>query len=166
MPVTTLHGSSPHTRGAPATSGAKTACASDHPRIRGEHGEGPVDGVQDPGSSPHTRGARPRRPGTAPRRRIIPAYAGSTTPPTRSRSRPADHPRIRGEHGRGGGVLPPELGSSPHTRGARRTGPRQRRLSGIIPAYAGSTTDWTAAAATIWDHPRIRGEHDPKVCLS
>ena len=30
---------------------------------------------------------------------------------------------------------------------------------GIIPAYAGSTTPYIALGATLWDHPRIRGEH-------
>ena len=92
-------GSSPHTRGAPpemvsemeeqriipAYAGSTRTCAADgplardHPRIRGEHvhlfgGRRIVRG-----SSPHTRGApypgcrRPRI------RRIIPAYAGSTS---------------------------------------------------------------------------------------
>ena len=91
-------GSSPHTRGAPPRSspgsrpsriipayagstvaGLPTGHSRwDHPRIRGEHdGEGPVDGVQG-GSSPHTRGARSRRSVCDDRRRIIPAYAGST----------------------------------------------------------------------------------------
>ena len=50
-------------------------------------------------------------------------------------------------------------GSSPHTRGA----PHERRPlaldDGIIPAYAGSTTDKTEALGLSQDHPRIRGEH-------
>ncbi|ERH20057.1 hypothetical protein HMPREF0043_00186 [Actinobaculum sp. oral taxon 183 str. F0552] len=70
------------------------------------------------GSSPHTRGAhrRPHRPRN--RRRIIPAYAGSTRPSSPASAAQPDHPRIRGEHAPqcdAGGLLP---GSSPHTRGA------------------------------------------------
>ena len=92
-------GSSPHTRGAPKTLPTGAQATEDHPRIRGEH---------------------PVRAGvSAPLRRIIPAYAGSTSrsaiisdrdwgssPHTRgalpseyvAESAPEDHPRIRGEH--------------------------------------------------------------------
>ena len=159
MPVTTLHGSSPHTRGAPATSGAKTACASDHPRIRGEHGEGPVDGVQDPGSSPHTRGAHgPGRYGPD-RRGIIPAYAGSTWLLGLLAGLRRDHPRIRGEHA--ARITPQTLagGSSPHTRGAQRRPLLRRPPARIIPAYAGSTPASCPPCTPHADHPRIRGEH-------
>ena len=113
-------GSSPHTRGARSAYHARTSKARDHPRIRGEH----------------------LYPQTLPERvaGIIPAYAGSThvalplrpclmgsSPHTRGALvhtspgfiAPRDHPRIRGEHDRGG--------LRPHGR------------RGIIPAYAGST---------------------------
>ena len=113
-----IHGSSPHTRGAPphgswpdllrriipAYAGSTDAgeaagqALSDHPRIRGEHGDDPAGHVDLPGSSPHTRGARPARPAQVVSTRIIPAYAGSTPPRTGRRVGPADHPRIRGEH--------------------------------------------------------------------
>ena len=70
---------------------------------------------------------------------IIPAYAGSTIWVEGLRGRPADHPRIRGEHRtpRGG------------TRILRR----------IIPAYAGSTGRRRSCESRRRDHPRIRGEH-------
>ena len=152
-------GSSPHTRGArrsrhpgrslpriiPAYAGS-TPCSWaacpwvwDHPRIRGEHVERYLAPNQSVGSSPHTRGARPRLTGCPWRRRIIPAYAGSTSPPEPRPGPPPDHPRIRGEHdsgrrhGRGRG------GSSPHTRGAPTPLPVPGPGRGIIPAYAGST---------------------------
>ena len=174
-------GSSPHTRGAlqrrllacsrcrwiiPAYAGSTPALPSrarrrDHPRIRGEHGDGP---------------RRERRA-----RGIIPAYAGSTrwlkergfdftgsSPHTRGALfkragiliKVGDHPRIRGEHSqrrvsihRKQGIIPAYAGStacicviggiitgsSPHTRGARRAYPQNC---------------WSR-----WDHPRIRGEH-------
>ena len=52
-----------------------------------------------------------------------------------------------------------EMGSSPHTRGARtRSHPAWRRL-GIIPAYAGSTICELLGEEVQEDHPRIRGEH-------
>ena len=94
----------------------------DHPRIRGEHGTNDAADYARPGSSPHTRGApgfgRVRRR----RRRIIPAYAGSTpTRPGYPFSIP-DHPRIRGEHACLERLLDAVGGSSPHTRGAPLAG--------------------------------------------
>ena len=92
-------GSSPHTRGAPrnvshatpspriipAYAGSTRCAASsigevrDHPRIRGEHiQDTPLTNVT-PGSSPHTRGARPAARPSGGLHGIIPAYAGSTS---------------------------------------------------------------------------------------
>ena len=76
----------------------KEAEGWDHPRIRGEHGWRRSRGGGVRGSSPHTRGARLRLPDLDPRRRIIPAYAGSTTGSAAPETSGADHPRIRGEH--------------------------------------------------------------------
>ena len=91
--------------------------------------------------------------------RIIPAYAGSTSPDVRRHDSRQDHPRIRGEHLTAYSTMTRTRGSSPHTRGA----PQSCRWSSlnvrIIPAYAGSTrlTRWMGRR---WrDHPRIRGEH-------
>ena len=131
-------GSSPHTRGAqrgrreshdsgriiPAYAGSTppwfigTAGSSDHPRIRGEHGPSGRIPHADRGSSPHTRGALHPTRRHRPRPRIIPAYAGSTAARRPRTGRGPDHPRIRGEHGLGGGGGLLDLGSSPHTRGA------------------------------------------------
>ena len=154
-------GSSPHTRGARTLLSVNLDNAQDHPRIRGEH--------------------RYAHSIIFLRLGIIPAYAGSTTyasvmyslmvgssPHTRGALLAApvgvrleeDHPRIRGEH-----TLRLLLAMVP---------------SRIIPAYAGSTPEYTAqhfvrsgssphtrgalrrAGRRIrrpWDHPRIRGEH-------
>ena len=152
-------GSSPHTRGAPrallvhparvgiipAYAGS-TRCSSrvrtslrDHPRIRGEHAGCSVFAIGVTGSSPHTRGARLRRPGTEPRRRIIPAYAGSTVCWSIPCVGSWDHPRIRGEHGFDGRSRQDPDGSSPHTRGALNDTRGDQRQGRIIPAYAGST---------------------------
>ena len=50
----------------------------DHPRIRGEHGDGAVLDPVDEGSSPHTRGAQFFPAFFDGGDGIIPAYAGST----------------------------------------------------------------------------------------
>ena len=145
---TWLWGSSPHTRGARGRPRGVFQGRGDHPRIRGEHCKpasmndgssgiipayaGSTVGartacMRGSGSSPHTRGARyPHRP-----------YGRGAR----------DHPRIRGEHRPGrvreddaAGIIPAyagstsqaivnaamEQGSSPHTRGARRTSERHR----------------------------------------
>ena len=172
-------GSSPHTRGArslrrssfpdiriiPAYAGSTLRgeparrILGDHPRIRGEHTDsGPFHDVSL-GSSPHTRGAPAPSPSRPRRRRIIPAYAGSTEPPRGADVGEWDHPRIRGEHTSGCVTRSSLTGSSPHTRGARRSSSRWSTRRGIIPAYAGSTPWRCPSADSAWDHPRIRGEH-------
>ena len=70
-----------------------------------------------------------------------------------------DHPRIRGEHRKRSLLKRFVTGSSPHTRGALTRSWPSSSASGIIPAYAGSTTSWAIANAASGDHPRIRGEH-------
>ena len=152
-------GSSPHTRGAldlleilppddgiiPAYAGSTVAeqcthwASSDHPRIRGEHTSACVTRNFPTGSSPHTRGAPLRYARATLGEGIIPAYAGSTSSFPRAPTTTADHPRIRGEHDEVAGLHECELGSSPHTRGARIEGLHQPHAGGIIPAYAGST---------------------------
>ena len=172
-------GSSPHTRGAlniasrtntcseiiPAYAGStsmtwrRSVIPRDHPRIRGEHFIPCSLANLSKGSSPHTRGARERSiQGYSPLG-IIPAYAGSTPSLLPCSKACRDHPRIRGEHCSIliSKVFP--LGSSPHTRGAREAIEQLDDFSGIIPAYAGSTTAFRLSFPLSWDHPRIRGEH-------
>ena len=74
-------------------------------------------------------------------------------------ARSADHPRIRGEHRRADPPDRPPPGSSPHTRGAPPDLHGPGPFSGIIPAYAGSTTSSGSSSLRAADHPRIRGEH-------
>ena len=54
-------------------------------------------------------------------------------------------------------------GSSPHTRGAHRLRDPRRLRTGIIPAYAGSTSGSRMLSARGADHPRIRGEHSHSI---
>ena len=179
LKTTIRAGSSPHTRGAPhrprgrvggkgiipAYAGSTSAVRSasplprDHPRIRGEHNPHLDTAKGSGGSSPHTRGAPAGSQATLSFPRIIPAYAGSTSSIHTKGDVKRDHPRIRGEHRlfteyerRGGG-------SSPHTRGARPIMSYNAPWTGIIPAYAGSTTPAPPTVSRSSDHPRIRGEH-------
>ena len=111
----------------------------DHPRIRGEHQRVFWRTVNSWGSSPHTRGA-PQGPRFCRwSSRIIPAYAGSTLCRLAAELQQADHPRIRGEHEANSLDGQTMAGSSPHTRGAHVAIDPVYALSGIIPAYAGST---------------------------
>ena len=155
-----LNGSSPHTRGAPASFVSSSGNFQDHPRIRGEHRclfhrrDGPV------GSSPHTRGALPEPLYNGFAHGIIPAYAGSTRQTPRPGSGVRDHPRIRGEHPTRSPPDDTSQGSSPHTRGAHLAVGVQGVGDRIIPAYAGSTKSPCRRSSNAPDHPRIRGEHE------
>ena len=172
-------GSSPHVRGALELSdldvlelGIIPACAGstprwwigsvpsrDHPRMCGEHGVPASYQSASAGSSPHVRGA-PRVEGLEPEKSgIIPACAGSTPQMTHSISITWDHPRMCGEHIVKHVRPCSKRGSSPHVRGARIPSQRQGRLSGIIPACAGSTPTWVRLCASNGDHPRMCGEH-------
>ena len=177
--MASTQGSSPHTRGAhrsmdgqtrgrriiPAYAGSTSrrletaSFKRDHPRIRGEHAWGYPKLCSGTGSSPHTRGARRLGVPGALDCRIIPAYAGSTSPSPRPRTGSRDHPRIRGEHWRSASKRPRIPGSSPHTRGAHHRLHRHAHRMGIIPAYAGSTLEESPDRHRDRDHPRIRGEH-------
>ena len=96
--VLAVVGSTPHTRGAPSVLSVELTRCPDHPRIRGEHPSGARCAARAPGSSPHTRGAPKGVQERPHRRRIIPAYAGSTRVWAPSVDSMTDHPRIRGEH--------------------------------------------------------------------
>ena len=117
----------PHSRLIPAHAG-KTRPKDDagiqgaaHPRSRGENREAAALNGDREGSSPLTRGKRSRSPSSVNGTGLIPAHAGKT-PVRRASRRPSSaHPRSRGEnwiviseHKRG-------LGSSPLTRGKRRS---------------------------------------------
>ena len=157
--VAFFEGSSPHTRGARRLGPGSIREIRDHPRIRGEHGVGDVEKRREPGSSPHTRGAPPGGSSRLWHGRIIPAYAGSTDLGADYMVRNSDHPRIRGEHRKGGKSLTINKGSSPHTRGAPLLRRTVLKIIRIIPAYAGSTSAPSTRTGFCPDHPRIRGEH-------
>ena len=131
-------GSSPHVRGAlSALSGSMLrngiipACAGstrlrksqrryrrDHPRMCGEHVSPSSLRRRSPGSSPHVRGAPCGERCDGLVHGIIPACAGSTRQICSFWRLRRDHPRMCGEHISPESIGKPELGSSPHVRGA------------------------------------------------
>ena len=182
LPEWVLEGSSPLTRGKhrhdhpdrpprgliPAHAG-KTGRAGRtsesgpaHPRSRGEN---EIEALLDPeqqGSSPLTRGklhARDQRPGHP---GLIPAHAGKTRGHGMCRTRPAAHPRSRGENitVRAGRAW--RWGSSPLTRGKLVTGLLRFVTWGLIPAHAGKTGAGAGCASAFGAHPRSRGENASK----
>ena len=132
--------------------------ARDHPRIRGEHAAHGFTSRGRRGSSPHTRGARPIPEHCQMAERIIPAYAGSTGLSGDLAPLVRDHPRIRGEHDVSHTTPSGLDGSSPHTRGARFFGGVLLDATGIIPAYAGSTSPgFMSASCCAGSSPHTRG---------
>ncbi len=75
------------------------------------------------------------------------------------------HPRTRGEHGRGTGVLRRSHGSSPHTRGTSSLVIRQIQRRRFIPAHAGNIRCRTPRPPCGSVHPRTRGEHMNSVTI-
>ena len=150
----------------PAHAG-KTAARADRAKRRGAHprsrGENPRERWQEPypgGSSPLTRG---KRHWSAPQRRwrgLIPAHAGKTGHEGSFRGGEGAHPRSRGENRRR--LLSRRIGwgSSPLTRGKRRSAFWSASKSGLIPAHAGKTRHPRERPADHGAHPRSRGENN------
>ena len=130
-----------------------------HPRLRGEHTADKTAAQYLLGSSPLTRGALPVAATQIHPRRLIPAYAGSTSPDGKNRKKRGAHPRLRGEHEQDSPAAAVVDGSSPLTRGARSRLRCRFTLGGLIPAYAGSTLLPLPPQTTAVAHPRLRGEH-------
>ena len=135
----------------------------DHPRVCGEHVSDHSLPSLVTGSSPRMRGTRWSwlviclPPG------IIPAYAGNTSCGSGLPLGSRDHPRVCGEHNGEQHESPLQAGSSPRMRGTRFGGWRPYLHAGIIPAYAGNTSDGRPAGTSARDHPRVCGEHDGHV---
>ena len=110
-----------------------------HPRSRGENANFLGGVVSSPGSSPLTRGKHGVRARCRVELRLIPAHAGKTEYPATGGQRPPAHPRSRGENFMRGCWQGRCSGSSPLTRGKRKT-------------------RWQPTAAKA-AHPRSRGEN-------
>ena len=135
------------------------SASRDHPRVCGEHTASSRYMSRFEGSSPRMRGTHGGQCDLRCRAGIIPAYAGNTIRPYKVPPAVRDHPRVCGEH------LPDALapsmrqGSSPRMRGTLFWCSGVCPDSGIIPAYAGNTGNWTWPSWWIRDHPRVCGEH-------
>ena len=137
----------------------------DHPRVCGEHnGEG-YQRSRRQGSSPRMRGTHDGSAVFVPRHGIIPAYAGNTCAIKGGTSYDWDHPRVCGEHKRLPRTHTTRPGSSPRMRGTLQRSLDMWYFIGIIPAYAGNTQSNTMRGASVWDHPRVCGEHGGKEFL-
>ena len=66
---------------------------------------------------------------------------------------------MRGEHAAQQAAFYRLVGSSPHARGATKCPASLYRITGIIPACAGSTVPIFSLGFVPRDHPRMRGEH-------
>ena len=176
-------GSSPHARGTQRRHefrllrfGIIPACAGntswlpagswwdwDHPRMRGEHAAHYRHLAVHVGSSPHARGTLVWSTVDQTDPGIIPACAGNTAPDRSCDGVDRDHPRMRGEHNSPDNCAKGYLGSSPHARGTRDRASLSPRLQGIIPACAGNTIIAFGLVEPCGDHPRMRGEHAPRI---
>ena len=130
-----------------------------HPRTRGEHFCMQCMQSFWQGSSPHARGTQTVITKQSEQPGIIPACAGNTHWLPVTVTTPEDHPRMRGEHMFGLHEIAVNEGSSPHARGTRNGIGRLGQTAGIIPACAGNTGIAVYKMWTVWDHPRMRGEH-------
>ena len=133
--------------------------AWDHPRVCGEHVNANTTQLNIQGSSPRMRGTHSANSLRNPWSGIIPAYAGNTSHQHAERRSAWDHPRVCGEHHGSGLYSGCAAGSSPRMRGTHRRGTRSETAQGIIPAYAGNTSQCAALRALLRDHPRVCGEH-------
>ena len=131
----------------------------DHPRVCGEHPPTVCQGVSGLGSSPRMRGTPEENVVVLNNGGIIPAYAGNTLSIFPSNAFKRDHPRVCGEHEVVTNYADAAKGSSPRMRGTQKHPRGTVGAEGIIPAYAGNTSNCHMGRALARDHPRVCGEH-------
>ena len=110
------------------------------------------------GSSPRMRGAVLDGRVLVCHARIISAHAGSSSVGGSGLCLCRDHPRACGEQEISRRLGRSRAGSSPRMRGADDSAVRERELTGIIPAHAGSRLRSQLAGRGGRDHPRACGE--------
>ncbi len=118
------------------------------------------------GSPPRGRGAPVSAPSGQRVLRFTPAWAGSTPMfPNGICANPV-HPRVGGEHPQIQTRTRSNAGSPPRGRGALCRRHRKSWQDRFTPAWAGSTwshrTGWSPAAV----HPRVGGEHSPRMLVT
>ena len=152
-------GSSPLTRGKPCRGGrsasrwwlipahagktrvlvASSVKSRAHPRSRGENSISCLSSAKFAGSSPLTRGKHRRRTVESIGEGLIPAHAGKTWRSWCQSCWWGAHPRSRGENRQGATVGRGAQGSSPLTRGKRKSTSHWTLRARLIPAHAGKT---------------------------
>ena len=130
-----------------------------HPRSRGENGHRLPRPRVLPGSSPLTRGKLKQGLQHGAPKGLIPAHAGKTRVVSVVVPGLGAHPRSRGENAALSTSCTSVVGSSPLTRGKRRTRLEARGCRGLIPAHAGKTRASPQPASQRRAHPRSRGEN-------
>ena len=132
-----------------------------HPRSRGENLLHDRVNAASGGSSPLTRGKQPGLAWVGLGWGLIPAHAGKTVVRSLGSGSVRAHPRSRGENAVPRVIVVRLDGSSPLTRGKRRSSCCRRGRGGLIPAHAGKTFGGALARCCVRAHPRSRGEnHD------
>ena len=68
-----------------------------------------------------------------------------------------------GDHYTGGEIMSMSKGSPPHVRGPLEEDGESIFVPGITPACAGTTAMSIAGVYFLWDHPRMCGDHVPRL---
>ena len=145
--------------GKTTTTPLKHAQTAAHPRVGGEnraerpHHHSPV------GSSPRGRGKLVRVLLRTSGQRLIPAWAGKTTPGLPPARRVWAHPRVGGENAMWIGGGQNFGGSSPRGRGKLRHARPAHLSKRLIPAWAGKTLRSKMRSRSPQAHPRVGGEN-------
>ena len=111
----------------------------DHPRLRGNYFSFSASLIPKLGSPPLTRELLVRRNTRPEKKRITPAYAGTTLFFKIDVFDSEDHPRLRGNYPSSDGIQHNHGGSPPLTRELLSSRCASNLVSGITPAYAGTT---------------------------
>ena len=114
--------------------------------------------AQGVGSSPRARGQGLAGRLAGPRRRFIPACAGTGCATTSTTATSSVHPRVRGDRPAAEAPSVESFGSSPRARGQGAHGRRSDRRRRFIPACAGTGGTSRSAARRAAVHPRVRGD--------
>ena len=149
----------------PAWAGKTTGCPQTthgspaHPRVGGENAGRSKLRRAGKGSSPRGRGKLCVCPCWCFRRRLIPAWAGKTTPTGREATRSTAHPRVGGENIQTTVQAVAGWGSSPRGRGKPTSTIEGAWGNRLIPAWAGKTGCRRSARGPPRAHPRVGGEN-------
>ena len=111
------------------------------------------------GTSPRARGKLRPLLENHPSSRNIPACAGKTRVCRRLCMGLPEHPRVRGENGKRGGLGGGQPGTSPRARGKPQDRQEDLARKRNIPACAGKTPSACLKLSRMTEHPRVRGEN-------